>query len=98
MEKRSNNNWAKNHKEQVNTINRNWRQAHKEQWNQIVLSYKKRKAQEMKEKGMIFTYLPRVQRELRTINYLCQKLNINEDQARKLLIENEWNVKKILSD
>lgn len=90
--------WARNNKEAINEYNRKWRQANKEKWNESSLKYRKRKAQEMKEKGMMFVYMSRTQRELRTINYLCKQLNINEDEARRLLIDNEWNVKKILSN
>ena len=91
-------NWRQANKEKVNETNRKWRQANKEKFNASVQSYRKRIAKEMREKGMMFVYISRTQRELKTINYLCKKLKINEDQARRLLIDNEWNVKKILEE
>ena len=90
--------WIENHRQQVNENNRKWRQENKEKWNKASLKYRKKKAQEFKEKGMMFVYLARTERELKTINYLCRKLNINEDEARRLLIDNEWNIKKILQE
>lgn len=95
-QKQAHNKWVKKNKETIYEYNRQWRQTNKEKWNESVLKYKKRKAQEMKEKGMMFVYLSKTERELRTINYLCKKLNINEDEARKLLINVDWNVKSLL--
>ena len=57
----------------------------------MVNKRRKEVAEELKQKGMIYTYLPKTQRENKMVKSLAKKTGINEDTARQLLIENEWN-------
>lgn len=95
-QKLSHKKWVDKNRDALYEYNRNWRQNNKKKWNESTLKYRKRKAQEMKEKGMMFVYLTRSQRELRSIRYLSKKLNISEEEARELLTKADWNVKSLL--
>ena len=97
-QKRTYKKWVENNREKVREINRNWRQNHKEQFKDMVIKRRKDVAEQLKAKGTMFTYLPRTQRELRNINYVMRMLNINEDQARELLIKYNWNTVQIIKD
>lgn len=90
--------WVAKNRDKINEINRQWRKANKEKFKQMVLKRRKKVAQELKAKGMIYTYLPRTKREMKTIEYIVRNLNVNEDQAREILIIYGWNVKKILEE
>ena len=88
--------WAKNNTDKVNAINKRWRQNHKKQFSQIIIARRKEVSNELKAKGMMFTYYSKTYREKKNIEYLVKKLHINEDEARQLLVDNDWNTKKIL--
>lgn len=56
---------------------------------------RKEVAEELKEKGQRFTYLPKTERENKMSERLSRFMNISLEEARQLLIDNDWNIKKL---
>lgn len=56
---------------------------------------RKEVAIELSKKGQIYTYLNKSARESKMVSRLAIVLNISEESARQLLLENEWNYKKL---
>lgn len=56
---------------------------------------RKEVAEILKEKGQRFTYLPKTERENKMSGRLSRLMNISLEEARQLLIDNDWNIKKL---
>ena len=62
----------------------------------MVLDYRKRKAEEFKAQGQMYCYLPKTERQTKMIEKLAKNKNIDVETSKKILIENDWNIKKLL--
>lgn len=64
----------------------------------MVDDYRKRKAEEFKAQGQMYCYLPKTERQTKMIEKLAKSKNIDIETSKKLLIDNDWNIKKLLKE
>jgi hypothetical protein len=83
-------------KETINAKNKEYVKNNRKKVSDRTLARRKEVAEELKQKGMIYTYLPKTQREEKTVTSLANKLNISEEEARVKLVANDWNYYGIL--
>ena len=84
-----------NHKDEIMEKQKDYVKRNRQKVTNLVLKRRKEVALELKEQGQIWTYLPKTARENKMCESLAKKLHIDETQARKMLIENNWNYKKL---
>ena len=65
---------------------------------QMVIKRRKKVALELAEKGQIYTYLNKSARESKMIMKLAQVLDISEVDSKQMLIDNDWNYKKLIKE
>ena len=85
-----------NNKEQVDEKHKIYQKNNRKKITEMINKRRKKVAEELKTKGQIWTYLPRTQRENKMVHSLAINLNISEELARKMLIDNEWDYKMLL--
>jgi hypothetical protein len=56
---------------------------------------RKEVAEELKEKGQRYTYLPKTERENKMTERLSKLRGISLEEARQVLVDNDWNIKKL---
>ena len=44
----------------------------------------------------MYCYLPKTERQTKMIEKLAKNKNIDVETSKKILIENDWNIKKLL--
>lgn len=64
----------------------------------MVDDYRKRKAEEFKAQGQMYCYLPKTERQTKMIEKLAKSKNIDIETSKKLLLDNDWNIKKLLKE
>ena len=64
----------------------------------IHTNYRKRKAKEFKAQGQMYCYLPKTERQTKMIEKLAKSKNIDIETSKKLLLDNNWNIKKLLKE
>lgn len=84
------------HKEAIYLKNKEYIKNNRQKITEALLKRRKQIAGELKEKGMIYTYLPKTQREEKTIKSLSKKTGISEEEAKEMLIANDWNYYAII--
>ena len=85
-------------KQKVKECQVRYRENNREKFNQIMMSYRKRKALEFKEQGQMYCYFSRTERERKMVEKLAHKKHISLELSRELLMKNDWNIKKLLSE
>ena len=63
----------------------------------MINARRKKVAEELKQKGMIYTYLSKSERENKMVTSLAKKCNISEEKAREFLVSENWNYIKIIT-
>ena len=86
------------HKEEIRNKQREYAKNNREKVTQICNNYRKRKAQELKQQGQMFCFLPRTERESKMVEKFAYKKNISLELSRELLVKNNWNIKKLLKE
>lgn len=88
--------YYKTHKEKIQKSQKEYRKKNREKFNKIVHDYRKRKALEFEAAGQMYCYLPKTERQNKMVKIFCKKTALDETKARKLLEDNNWNIKKLL--
>ena len=83
-------------KEMILESTKRYIQKNRKKVTKLVNKRRKEVALELKEKGQIYTYLNKSARENKMVEKLSKIANINENEAREMLIENDWNYKSIV--
>lgn len=84
------------HKEQVLEQNREYIKNNRAKVTQLVIKRRKEVAAELAQKGQIYTYLPKTERESKMCQSLAKKMNCDIEKARNYLEDFDWNYKEIV--
>lgn len=85
-------------KDKLLESSRIWRQNNKSRFTKMVNRRRKEVAEELKKQGQMFTYMPKTERERKMVEFLAKKWDINIETSRKVLEENNWNVKGLVKE
>ena len=84
------------HKEERLEYSKEYYEDHKKRHNENIHRRRKEVALIRQQKGAYYTYLSKTEYEMKNINKVIKCNKVNEDRARELLIENDWNTRRIV--
>lgn len=78
-----------------NEASKKYIKEHRKRVTFLVNRRRKEIAESLKQKGQRYTYLPKKERENKMVESLSKYKNITLEEARELLVANDWNIKKL---
>lgn len=91
-------NYYNEHKDEIYASQQKYIARNRKRITKMRNDYRKRKAVEFKEQGQMYCYLPKTERQNKMVLHLQKRTNKSDDECRSLLIQNNWNIKKIICD
>lgn len=88
--------YYKKNKERMLEQGKEYRRKNRKMVTERYLAYRKKIAEQLREQGQIWVYLPKSKRESKMVNSVAKKLGCGEIIAREILEKYNWNYKKVV--
>ena len=90
--------YYKKHKETILKQQKEYIKRNRKKVTNMVVRRRKEVAIELKNKGQMYCYLPKTERQNKMVEHLCKRTDMSKEESRALLIEYDWNIKQIKAE
>lgn len=95
-------NWKKEYyeknKDKIYQQQKEYTKRNRKKITNMVVRRRKEVATELKNKGQMYCYLPKTERQNKMIEHLCKRTDMSKEESRALLVAYDWNIKQIKAE